>query len=165
VPKIDLGFTGTKEFAFAFTDVSYISLDPAQLSHVIAGLSTAGIPRSMVEEGRLHVAYEYAYANELVMSRADRKGFSKDISGDVGAYIKVGVEGSVAVSNSSTVSFKNAKGESAAFAYKAGRLALEENQWVMYPEEVVTKALGEFPAPFIPQPAVVLWADTNGALE
>ncbi len=87
MPKLDLGFTGAKNFSFAFTGVTYLSVDPAQLGQVIRDMTTEGIPQAYVDAGRLHVAYEYAYAQELLMSRGDKKAFSEDISGKVGAYL------------------------------------------------------------------------------
>jgi hypothetical protein len=156
VPKIDLGFAGSKDFSFAFTDVTYLSVDPARLGKLIDKLDTAGLPQQYIEEGRLHVAYEYAYARELLMSRGDKKAFSHDISGAVGSYLDLGLEGSVSVASASTISFKNAAGRSAAFAYKAGRLAREDGRWVLFPEEVFHKGLVEERSPYVPQPAVVL---------
>jgi hypothetical protein len=156
VPKVDLSFAGSKDFSFAFTDVTYLSVDPARLHQIIADMTTNGIPPSYVEAGSLHIAYEYAYANELLMSRGDKKAFSTNISGDVGAFIDLGVQGSVSVASTSTISFKNAKGLSAAFAYKAGRLAREKGKWVLYPETVSKFGITEERTPFLPQPGVVL---------
>lgn len=156
VPKIDLGFTGAKEFSFAFTNVHYRSVDPARLYALIKDLSTAGMPAEYVEGGRLHLAYEYAYARELVMARGDRKAFDNDIRGQVGAYFDVGAKGSVSVASATTISFKNADNTSVAFAYKAGQLMQEDGHWVLYPEEVNRNGLVEEREPFVPQRAVVL---------
>ena len=156
VPKIDLGFTGSRSFSFAFTDVEYLSVDPARLDQVIRDMSTSGIPTTYVDAGQLHVAYEYAYARELLMSRADKKAFASDISGAIGTYIDLGVQGSASVASETTISFKNASGSAAAFAYKAGRLAREDGQWVLYPEVVSRHGLVEERSPFLPQPAAVL---------
>jgi hypothetical protein len=155
VPKIDLGFAGSKDFAFAFTEVTYLSVDPAQLDPIIRGMSTTGIPKAYVDAGRLHVAYEYAYARELVMNRGDKKSFTADISGKVGEFIDLGVKGSVSVVNQSTISFKS-NDAPAAFAYKAGRLAYEDGTWVLYPEEVNKRGLTEERSAYLPQPALVL---------
>jgi hypothetical protein len=155
IPKIDLGFTGSKSFSFAFTDVTFLSVDPARLGQIIGGMSTKGIPQAYVEGGRLHLAYEYAYAKQLLMSRGDKQSFSEDISGNVGAYIDLGVKGSVSVASTSTISFKGTAG-SAAFAYKAGLLARENEEWVLYPEEVSKHGLSEIRTPYLPQAAVVL---------
>ncbi len=155
VPKIDLGFAGSKTFSFAFSDVTYQSVDPARLGQIIRGMSTEGIPSAYVESGRLHLAYEYAYANQLLMSRGDKRSFREDISGNVGAYLDLGVKGSVSLASTSTISFKGTSG-SAAFAYKAGLLSRENGHWVLYPEEVSKHGLRETRTPYLPQAAVVL---------
>jgi hypothetical protein len=155
VPKIDLGFAGSKDFSFAFTDVTYQSVDPAVLDPILRGMSTGGIPKEYVEAGRLHIAYEYAYARELVMNRGDKKSFAADISGKIGEFLDLGAKGSVSVLNQSTISFKG-KDTAAAFAYKAGRLAVEDGVWVLYPEEVTKHGAIEERSAYLPQPAIVL---------
>ncbi|HXT15049.1 MAG TPA: hypothetical protein VN706_05435 [Gemmatimonadaceae bacterium] len=163
VPKIDLGFAGTTSFAFSFTGVTYKRVDPASLDPIIRGMKTAGIPQKYLDAGQLHIAYQYAYARELLMTRSDRKAFSTDIMGDVGAYIDLGVKGSVSVANDSTIAFKSASSSPAAFAYKAGRLRQEEHNgpWVFDPEVVSRKGLVETSQPFIPQRAIVLFAESQ----
>jgi len=158
VPKIDLGFAGSKNFSFAFSDVTYKSVDPARLGKLIGTLSTEGIPQSYVDQGQLHLAYEYAYARELLMSRGDRKAFSADVKGNIGSYIDLGAQGSVSMASATTISFKNKAADAAAFAYKAGRLERENGRWVFFPEVVTQKGLIEERAPFVPQRAVVLTA-------
>jgi hypothetical protein len=156
VPKISLGFAGSRDFSFAFTNVRFRSVDPARLAPLLAGMSKAGIPKEYIEDGRLHLAYEYAYASELVMSRGDKQAFSSDISGKVGEFIDLGVKGSVSVASKTTISFKSSNEESVAFAYKAGRLEHQGGKWVLYPEEVNRSGAVEERSPFLPQPAIVL---------
>jgi hypothetical protein len=156
-PNLDLGFTGAREYAFSITEVTYESIDPAVLDPLIRNLSPTGIPARYVEGGHLHVVYEYAYAGELLMSRADRKDFSHDISGKVGAYLDMGLKGEASVKNSSTLSFKSTQGLRAAFAYKAARLTRDGGAWVLYPEVIRSgKGLFEERQPYIPQPGVVI---------
>ena len=155
VPKIDLGFTGSKDYSFAFTKVKYRSVDPARLDGLIRTMSTDGIPQAYVDEGNLHVAYEYAYAQQLLMSRGDRKEFTHDISGKVDAYLDLGTKGSVAVASSTTISFKS-NAQPAAFAYKAGQLVRENGAWVLYPEEVRKNGLVEQRQNYLPQRGIVL---------
>jgi hypothetical protein len=104
-----------------------------------------------VDAGQLHIAYEYAYAGELLMSRGDKGDFSHDISGKVGAYVDLGVKGSVSVDSKSTISFKSAQGRRAAFAYKAGRVTQQGNGWVLYPEVVTKSGLTPTGQQYIPQ--------------
>jgi hypothetical protein len=159
VPKLDLGFAGSHDFAFAFTNVTYRRVDPARLDVSIKDLSTEGIPRRYVEEGNLHIAYQYAYAHELLLSRGDKRSFSSDISGKVGAYIDIGAKGSVAVASETTISFKG-KSAPAAFAYKAGRLERNDNRWEFFPEEVRVPGLVGETRPYVPQRGIVLEART-----
>ncbi len=138
LPKLDLSFTGSREFVFAFTGVKYKAVDPAVLDPVLQGMK---IPDAISEEhvmnGDLHIAYEYAYATGIKMSRADGQEFSTDITGLVGTYIDLGTKVKVEVNNNTTISFVVAdKNTVAAFAYKAGRLMLRGKTWVFEPEVV-----------------------------
>jgi hypothetical protein len=160
-PKITLGFAGSRDFSFAFTNVRYRSVDPARLAPLLADMSSAGIPKEYIENGRLHLAYEYAYASQLVMSRGDKQAFSNDISGKVGEFIDLGIKGSVSVESKTTISFKSSTGISVAFAYKAGRLERQGKKWVLFPEEVNRSGFQEERSPFLPQPAVVLSVDAG----
>jgi hypothetical protein len=160
VPKIDLGFTGSTDFSFSFTKVTYRSVDPADLDGVIRTISTEGIPKAYVDAGNLHIAYEYAYSKELLMSRGDRKEFTHDISGKVDAYLNLGVKGSASVASSTTISFKS-NADAAAFAYKAGRLQREDGAWVFYPEEIKRSGLTEEKQIYLPQRGIVLTAQDS----
>jgi hypothetical protein len=155
IPKIDLGFAGSKDFTFAFTDVRYQKVDSSKIDKIIQGISTGAIPEDLVAAGRLHIAYDYAYANELTMSRGDKKEFSQNISGKVGQFLDLGVKGSVAVTSKSTISFKGAKEERAAFAYMAGYLSRENGKWEFHPEETRRGAKGTEKL-YVPQRGIVL---------
>jgi hypothetical protein len=160
-PQLDLKFAGAKDFSFAFTGVNFESLDPSSLKNLIPEFDTKGIPQEYVDEGQLHVAYEYAYASELLMSRGDKKDFAADVGANIADYIKVGASGSVKVASKSTLSFKNTAGAAAAFAYKAGRLTREGKNWVFNPEVVSTGNLLGKPSAFVPQVGIVLTADSK----
>ena len=161
VPKLDLGFTGARELSFSFAKVTYASVDPAELDPLLRGMMTDGIPTSYVEAGLIHVAYEYAYAPELLLSRADRRSFTAGISGDIGNYVDLGVAGSVSLASESTLSFKSTGSVGAAFAYKAAKLAREGSGWALFPEVVVKRGLLEERTAFVPQPAVVLSTESE----
>lgn len=155
IPKLDLSFAGAKTFSFAFSDVTYRGLDPTQLHQPLQQLSTTGIPEEYVEAGKLHVAYEYAYARRLLLSRADQKAFKHDVAGKVGAFIDLGTSGKAEVASSTTVSFTSVTDDVAAFAYKAGRLERRNETWVFFPEEVFRApelGAGERSVPYLPAP-------------
>ena len=156
LPKLDLKFAGSKSFSFAFTDVKCRRLAPSQVDLLIKELQIGAIPHDIVEADRLHIVYEYAYANELLMSRSDRKAFSEDVSSKVGDFIDIGTKGSITVASESTISFKGASGQQAAFAFKAGYLSREDGsgRWEFHAEEM-HKADADA-APYILAPGVVL---------
>ena len=155
-PKIDLGFTGATDFSFSFTGVRYRAVEPVDLFPIVHGLQTDGFPREYVEDGLLHIVYEYAYASELVLSRGDRQSFKADISAKVGTYFDLGGKGTVSMSGESAILFKGEAGTQAAFAYKAGRLLREKGRWTFQPEVVLQHGLTEERRPFLPQPAIPL---------
>jgi hypothetical protein len=162
IPKIDLSFAGSHDFVFAFEGVTYQSVDPAVIDQVLQDLKLPlAIPDDYVTNGELHIAYEYAYADTVKMSRVDGKKFSTDVSGDVGAYVDVGTKVQVAVNANSTVTFSaKEKDKTAAFAYKAGRLLYRDGRWLFEPE-VIMKLAGP-PVrkwEFVPAYGVVLAAE------
>ena len=163
IPKIDLSFTGAKEFVFAFTDVIFQAVDPAVLDGTLQNLSIPlAIPDSYIEFGGLHIAYEYAYANALTMTRSDGEKFDAGVSGDLATYIDIGAKGSVELRSDNTVSFSSRSGEVAAFAYKAGQLNKHEDRWTFEPEVVkrTRKKTGKLSGkPFLPTRTVVLVAE------
>jgi len=161
IPKIDLSFTGSKEFVFSFTDVTFQAVDPAALDGMLQKLSIPlAIPDSYIQLGGLHIAYEYAYSSALTMTRSDGKKFDSDISGDVATYIDVGLKGSVELRSNSTVSFSSRSGDVAAFAYKAGQLNKHGDRWTFEPEVVKRmRGGGKSSAPFLPTRTVVLVAE------
>ena len=161
MPKIDLSFAGSKEFVFAFSDVTYQSVDPAVLDGILQDLSIPlAIPDAYVQMGGLHVAYEYAYANTLNMSRSDGKKFDADISGNLGTYVDLGAKGSVELKGNSTISFSSKSGQVAAFAYKAGQLHKSGTRWTFEPEVVMRlRGAATRTAPFLPARTVVLLAE------
>lgn len=158
-PKIDLSFAGGSEFTFSFSDVTYVGIDPSELDLVLNSLSIGAIPQEYVEGGRLHIAYEYAYANTLLMRRADNKKFETTVSGvQIEMFINVGTSGVVEAQSETTLSFKNstANGGGAAFAYKAGQLKLDNGKWAFFPEEVMTDSFLGDEGAYLPARGVVL---------
>ncbi|MET0382406.1 MAG: hypothetical protein ABW032_03185 [Burkholderiaceae bacterium] len=156
VPKIDLGFTGATDFSFSFTGVRYRAVDPVDLFPIVHEIRTEGFPAEYIDDGLLHIVYEFAYADELLLSRGDKQSFEADISGKVGHYFDLGGKGSVAMAGKAAISFKGAADAQAAFAYKAGRLLRENGRWTFQPEVVLRRGLVEERRPFLPQPAVPL---------
>jgi len=96
IPKLSLSFAGDAELVFTFSEVSYIAIDPTKIDTILQALQVPlAIPDNYVTQGLLHIAYEYAYARRLLMSRADGKQFKTDISGKVGEFIDLGAQGEI----------------------------------------------------------------------
>lgn len=157
LPKIDLSFAGTDEFSFAFTNVTYQAVDPSVLGPMLQPLTMdLSIPDEYVEADAMHIAYEYAYATGLTMSRADHREFSANVSGGIGQYVDLGVGGKTEVTGNSVVAFSGSDSNVAAFAYKAGRLHKRGNRWTFEPEVVQKGLAAGPPKAYLPAPTVVL---------
>jgi len=142
-PKLDLSFAGSKEFSFAFEGVTYEAVDPAELEPILTGLKFPdAISDEDIEQGNLHIAYEYAYATTVTLTRADGNKFAIDISGDIGTYVNVGTNINVGLDKNMTMTFTSTDpNQKAAFAYKAGRIEKEGTRIIFEPEVVKKAAL------------------------
>jgi hypothetical protein len=137
-PKLDLTFTGQKELVFSFTGVTVASVLPARIDQVVSQLALGAVPAEYAQGGEIHIAYEYLYANELLMSRVDGKKFEHDVGASIASYLDIGLKGKVEVRTASTLSFAAAAGgPPAAFAFKAGQLIERNGRWSFFPEEVM----------------------------
>lgn len=157
-PKVKLDFTRSQDFSFAFTGVTVQSVDLVHLYPVIDQLSTAGLPQEDLDGGLLHIAYEYAYARELHMSRGDKTSFSAEVAGKLGDYFDLHGKGSVAMSATGTIAFKGQGDEATAFAYKAARLVREDGRWTLHAEaeDRLNLVAGAATADFLPVRGEVL---------
>lgn len=138
IPKVDLNFAGAAEFTFSFANITYASVDPAQIDRILQRLKIPlAIPDERIETGALHIAYEYAYSTTVQMSRSDQKEFDVDISGKLAEFIDVGGNAKVEATRNSTISFSTLDLQPAAFAYRAGRLHRDGSRWTFDPEVVM----------------------------
>ncbi|MCI0637628.1 MAG: hypothetical protein L0Y72_08235 [Gemmataceae bacterium] len=134
-PKLDLSFAGSGTLLFAFSNVHSLYVNPTKLENLLNALSTVGIPQEYVDSDALHIAYDYAYAASLLLSRGDQKEFVAGIKGKLGDFLDLGAEGKIQVVNKTTLAFSSStRGQRAAFAYKAGRLFKRAGGWVLKPE-------------------------------
>jgi hypothetical protein len=135
-PRMDLTFAGTESLVFRLQDVHSMRVDPADIDQAITGLDTEAIPQRYVDEGFLHVAYEYAYARSITIHRADGREFASDAGANVAAIIDADAGVSVARSGDETIKISAAEHQPVpAFAYRAGRLQ-RDRRWHFYPDEV-----------------------------
>lgn len=153
-PKLDLSFAGSKDFVFAFTKVTYQTVDPLIIDKTLQSITLPlAIPNQYITSGAMHIAYEYAYAGSVTMKRKDGNSFSMNVGADIHQFVHVDSKVKLEVTNNTTLSFSPTGGTVAAFAYKAGRL--ERNGfWTFKPE--IVKHLAGPPGGFVPAPDVVL---------
>lgn len=141
LPTADLSFTGAKTLSFAFSKIVYRGIDPADLDQVVQGLRLPpSIPDGAVEDGALHIAFEYAYARALTLQRADGLAFATELRGGLTPWFKVGAKVKAEVHANARITF-TALDAPAAFAYKAGRLHRIGERWIFEPE-IVARARG-----------------------
>jgi hypothetical protein len=163
IVKMDLSFAGSNGFVFGFSDVTYVTVEPADLDRVIQSVQMPlAVPDAYVENGALHVAYEYAYARTLVMRRDDGRAFSANLSGGVGEWVDIGAKAKAEVNNNSEITFTSTAGDAAAFAYKAGRLQKVGDRWIFEPEIVMRRVVeggAEVRRKYLPAERVVLIAE------
>lgn len=157
-PKISLKFTGSNDFVFAFTKVTYQSVDPLIIDGILQNLKLPlAIPAEYISSGAMHIAYEYAYAGAVTMRRKDGESFETDVSADIHKFIQIDQKVTVEVTGNIAVSFAPTGGTIVAFAYKAGRLERIDGKpeiWTFKPEVVQHLAGGG--GGFVPAPGVVL---------
>jgi hypothetical protein len=159
-PKVDLSFVQNRALSFSFTGVTYAALDPSQIGQLLTSLHTGAIPQENIDDGDLHIVYEYAYADTLLMqdttSGAAAAGFQ---ALKIDNFIDVGGKAKIAATSNTTLSFKPNSGKPAAFACKIGRLEQRGSQWAFFPEEVMGAGLAPnegAPRPYLIQRGAIL---------
>jgi hypothetical protein len=161
VPRIDLSFAGSSKLSFAFRGVWSLRVDPADIDHALEKLDLGAIPDEYVDRGFLHIAYEYAFATDLVLQREDGKNLNVAAEADIAAFITLGSAGKVQLDDRSTVSFAAADGADApAFAYRAGRL-VRDTRWRFYPEETYRSQGEAEQQPYVLRRGLVLDAEDD----
>lgn len=157
VPRLDLSFTGSKNFVFSFVGVTSLRVEPSDIDFSLKRLQLGAIPDDYVERGFLHIAYDYAFAASLTMQRSDGRAFAAGADVDIGQFVQVGANAKVAVDTENTIAFHATTNKLPAFAYKAGRL-VRDTRWRFYPEETLRSGGDEARRPFVMRRGVVLEA-------
>jgi hypothetical protein len=165
-PKLDLSFAGQTEMRFSLSEVTLQSVDPADLDAPLQGFKPEGISTEAIEEGWVHIAYEYAYAKRLVLERADKRELTAGVAGNLSHYIDLGLKGQFTTEGSTRIVFESSGTERAAFAYKAGYLQRAGSKWFFHPESVNLRS-GEAPTQggYVPARGVVLLAEPEAPTE
>ena len=156
-PRLSLSFLGSEDLVFAFSEVTTARIDPADLDPLLQQLEVHAIPDEYVTGGALHIAYEYAYARQILLRREDGHGFAARIGGRLHEFFDLGGKGKVRVKDDTALVFSASDEAPAAFGYKAGQLRLDHDKWAFYPE-IIDSARGEadVQAPYLPARGVVL---------
>lgn len=157
--ELSLAALGSDDLVFAFSEVTTLRIDPADLDPLLQQLEVHAIPDEYVRGDALHIAYEYVYARQVSLRRHDGKGFDAAIGGRVHELFDLGAKGKVRIEGSTALVFSASDEVPAAFGYKAGQLRLDNDRWTFYPEIVATargEASSSVQAPYLPARGVVL---------
>jgi hypothetical protein len=155
LPKARIGIDLGKAIVFSFDGVTSKAIDPAEIEKVLGRLILKGrIPSDQIEDGDVHVAYEYLYAKQLVMARADGGTFTGDVAGKIGDWVNLGsAKVNVKVRRQTTISFEvTGSGEAPAFAYKAGQIVPSDDGFSLRVEVVKAGGIRGGQAPYVPHP-------------
>lgn len=161
VPHVDLSFCGQVQIIFAFTGVSSRRIDVGELLPVFEEFTVDHIPDKYVFGGGVHVAYEYLYAKQLLMRRADGREFATKVSGKVGEFIDVGAGASISVKDETTLFFSGNANAPIAFAYRSGRMLLDGSEWDFYIHDpLLSTSRQAKPAMYVPLKGIVPTTET-----
>ena len=125
-PKLDASLSQGTDFVFSFDDVTSEGLTyskAAKLLHSIDHDALSDLPSGLLEDGYVQVAYEFLYAGALGMRAASGTSGSFDAKAiQVNGLIDVGASGVLEATSGTSLSFKAANAQRAAFACKIGGL-------------------------------------------
>lgn len=151
-PSLNASLVRSTGLRFLLTGVIAKGIPPTKLFTTVGTFREGGIPKEVIKDGKLHIAYTYLYANTLIMQTADGTVF--DVNAAVDWSNVLTADGRVAVERigGTKLSFARADGEPVAFAYQAGQLTRGDGQWEFYPGVLrrVDKGEPETAVPYIP---------------
>ncbi|MBV8152795.1 MAG: hypothetical protein JOY98_00120 [Candidatus Eremiobacteraeota bacterium] len=151
LPKTKIGIDLGQSILFSFDGITSKGVDASKITKVVTSLNLKTIPSKQLENGDVHIAYEYLYAKKLLMARADSGWFTGDVAGKIGKWVNLGsAKVDVQVQNQTAISFEvSGRQPAPAFAYKAGQL-LPENGALTFRVEVVKAGPAGESLPYIP---------------
>ncbi|MEC4682532.1 MAG: hypothetical protein VST70_02470 [Nitrospirota bacterium] len=107
-----------------------------------------------VEDGNLHVAYNYAYAESLEMRSDDGGEIKAKLSGGkIEDVYEVGAKADMKVKKADELIFKRKGGVRIAFAYKCGRLIRSKGSFLLHAGDV-KHFTGSMTGGYVPFPGV-----------
>jgi hypothetical protein len=164
-PKLDLSFVKNGEITFSFDDATFQGLDPSKIDHMLEDVRPGAIPQSDIEEGNLHIAYNYAYAGTLTMRVSGEFTASGSLKVlEIGKYIDLGADGKIETTNETTLTFTSTCNKSAVIAYQVGRLTKGPDRWEFHPGDTAgDNFLADSTAvsPYLMERGVVLRVETE----
>jgi len=152
-PKLDLNFARGSQITFSFSSVTWRGLDPADVAIALnKGFDPVGLDESKVRLGMVHVAYDYAYADEIEMTLTQDVSDNIDLKAiKIDTFIDLGGKAEYKVKTSKTLTFKS-KGDPAAFACKVGQVKPARQGWTFNATEIVGRNFAPEegpPAPYL----------------
>jgi hypothetical protein len=135
-PQFEGLLSGSGKFNFALSGISVLGIDPSAIDRLLSRIDHSSLPEDDLIHRRLHVAYEYAYAEKLLIKRGSGKKISETMNADVAAILKFRQDSAFKMESESILSYSPRQGEQIVFAYKAGRLERAGARLAFFPEEV-----------------------------
>lgn len=155
-PKVDIGFAGNQELVFAFRGVRSRGITLLELRDILKSVELDGLPADRVDAGNAHIAYDYMYAKQLEIRRADGREFDWDVKGKVDEFFDVAAKGKVTQTSKLSIAFEAEGDDLPAVAYRAARLLRRDGGGFDVLGERVNFGSTGTSAPYVPQPGVVL---------
>lgn len=169
-PKLDLSFAEGYSIAFSFSGVTWRGLDPADIGAALQkGFDPGAIPPEQVRLGMIHIAYDYAYAEKLLMTVEDRSGGKFQLQAlKLDGFIDLGGKAQFEAVSSTTLSFSGSRKSAAAFACKIGQVKKQQGAWRFFVKEVLGQGLTGHEAeapPYLLRKGAVLVVEEDGGPE
>jgi hypothetical protein len=125
-PKLDTSLSHGTDFVFSFDDVTSEGLTYSKTAKLLRSIdkdALSDLPPGALENGYIQIAYEFLYAGALSMRAASGTSASFDAKAiQVNGLIDVGASGILEATSGTSLSFKAASAQRAAFACKIGWL-------------------------------------------
>ena len=125
-PKLDTSLSHGTDFVFSFDDVTSEGLTYSKTAKLLRSIdkdALSDLPPGALENGYIQIAYEFLYAGALGMRAASGTSASFDAKAiQVNGLIDVGASGILEATSGTSLSFKAASAQRAAFACKIGWL-------------------------------------------
>jgi len=151
-PKLDLSFLIQHRVQFTFSDVTWIGVDPVDISNALYHANFSSQPCDQVKGDMLLIAYEFIYARKLMMGLVAGHAGGIDFAAlKLEHFLELGAKAKVEATSSTMLSF-SASGEESpvAFGFKSGRVRHDRGRFAF---DVTRLSLAPG-APPVPEPHI-----------